>query len=386
MAISRPGSGRSLRPRPVSDQEVGAEAPRVLRFAGTGSLAVDGGTVRRRIGAWISGLPVAERPNVEATWRHGILVCDRVLTMARGTLGAADRPPWTVDVHVPSDARELARGTGLGVAALRRTIEALIGAEVLDGAGQIGEDRVVRLRPEILVDAPVLAAIRWDVVGELLGPAEAPVARLVVRELAHRTSIEARARGHFVSASQRELADAVGYSKASMRRHLDALVAVGVIASRSRDRTNSWHRLESVVFDGAMEAGDVATPAPAVSSSPLASGGRASPTRRAAIPARETEVPGAAAAGTSLRGASVVATEQPAVDARPLLAPSAPNAAPAGRSLSASAVPVPAALTIEVNGVRVALPPGVELTLEQDASGALWYRAGGLRLGPVRFT
>jgi DNA-binding transcriptional ArsR family regulator len=288
-------------------------------------------------------------------------------------------------VHVPSDARELARGTGLGVAALRRTIEALIGAEVLDGAGQIGEERVVRLRPEILADAPVLAAIRWDVVGELLGPAEAPVARLVVRELARRTSLEARARGHFVSASQRELADAVGYSKASMRRHLDALVAVGVIASRSRDRTNSWHRLEPVVFDGAMEAVDGATPAPAASSRPLPSGGRASPALRAAIPARETGAAGAAAAGTSLHRASALAAEQPVADARPLLAPPSPLAAPAGGSSSASAVPIPAALTIEVNGVRVALPPGVELTLEQDASGALWYRAGGLRLGPVRF-
>ena len=32
-----------------------------------------------------------------------------------------------------------------------------------------------------------------------------------------------------------------------------------------------------------------------------------------------------------------------------------------------------------------AIPAGVELTLEQDDAGALWYRAGGLRLGPVRF-
>jgi hypothetical protein len=46
---------------------------------------------------------------------------------------------------------------------------------------------------------------------------------------------------------------------------------------------------------------------------------------------------------------------------------------------------VEAALTLEVNGVRVALPAGVQLTLEQDADGALWYRAGSLRLGPVRF-
>jgi hypothetical protein len=33
----------------------------------------------------------------------------------------------------------------------------------------------------------------------------------------------------------------------------------------------------------------------------------------------------------------------------------------------------------------VALPAGVELTLERDDSGTMWYRAGALRLGPVRF-
>jgi hypothetical protein len=58
---------------------------------------------------------------------------------------------------------------------------------------------------------------------------------------------------------------------------------------------------------------------------------------------------------------------------------SSPSSSPSG------ARGIAAALTLEVNGVRVALPPGVELTLEQDEQGALWYRAGAVRLGPVRF-
>ena len=66
--------------------------------------------------------------------------------------------------------------------------------------------------------------------------------------------------------------------------------------------------------------------------------------------------------------------------------PALPNAAPIRETATpAAARAIESALTLDVNGVRVAIPAGVELTLEQDDAGALWYRAGGLRLGPVRF-
>ena len=314
------------------------------------SLAVDVDAVRRRIGAWVATQPAGERPAHDLLWRDALLVVDQVLALARATLGAGGAPLWTVDVRLPSAAHVLATLSGVAARSLHRATDALIAAEALDGVSQVGSERVVRLRPEVLTDAPVLAAVRWDIVRGRLGDADAPAARLIVRELACRTTSEARAQAHFVSASQRELAEAVGYSKGSMRRHLDALVSAGLIVSRSRDRANSWHRLQPIVFEGEAVVERPAPPSDEALSRPVPRrilGGSApapSPSLPAALPTR---------------------TSSPV--------PRAPTA------------PVDAALTLEVNGVRVALPAGVELTLEQDDGGAMWYRAGTLRLGPVRF-
>ena len=309
--------------------------------------------MRRRIGSWIAAQPADERPEIETIWRDALLVGDQVVALAQATPVAGTMPLWSVEVSLPGDGHLLSQAAGLSPRLTRRAVDVLIAAEMLDGVSQIGDDRVVRLRPEVLGDAPVLAAVRWDVVRARLGDRDAPISRLVVRELARRTSADARAQGHFVSASQRELADAAGYSKASMRRHLDALIDAGLIASRSRDRTNSWHRLQPVVFDQAV----LATPA---------------------LPPVDRTAPRPAPAEPRS-----VAPRQ----AQPRALPDLPRPSQRSDAIDPGGTPRPvlSAMTIEINGVRVALPAGVELTLEQDDSGAMWYRTGTVRLGPVRF-
>jgi hypothetical protein len=176
-----------------------------------------------------------------------------------------------------------------------------------------------------------------------------------------------------------------------MRRHLDALVGAGLLLSRSRDRANSWHRLQPVVF----EAGD---PSFADSPPPRDDPRRARPalerparaaTDRGSPGTEEGSVPPPLPASSTLSTPSARSAASPirAAPTSPAAAVAAATpAAPTARAAQAARTsPVDAALTLEVNGVRVALPAGVELTLEQDDSGAMWYRAGALRLGPVRF-
>lgn len=361
----------------------------VLPIGGHPSLALDTDVLRQRLGAWIATQAASERPSVDVLWREATLVCDGIVALACATFGAGNAPLWLVDVRVSPDAQELVHWTGLSSRTVFHTVEALVAAEVLDGVSQVGRERVVRIRPDLLLDAPVLAAVDWRTVRHRLGEAASPIAHLLVRELARRTTIEARLQGHFISVSQRELAEAVGYSKASMRRHLDVLAAAGVIVSRSRDRANSWHRLQALVFGA--EGGDTVN-------------GRRTGTDAGAPIAkrdgdRREDVPGPTP--TSARNESQPMTgragfragrAERAAAARPVISRASAAAARDEHDTSGLTSPttpaqlVESALTFEVNGVSIALPSGVELTLEQDASGALWYRAGALRFGPVRFS
>lgn len=362
------------RPLPT-DERGGAGAPRVLPLGGVRSLAVSADAVRAKLGAWVGLCAPEERPDLDTAWREVLLVLGAVVESGSAGLGGEALPPWERDVAVPREPLDLRRRTALPRDGVRRAIDRAISAELLDLVSRLGDGLVVRIRPEVFADDPIVAGIDWDAVRGALGAATTPVALLLVREIARRTAPERRLKQEAVSISLRELGAATGASKGTIQKTLGTLHAAGLAESWARDRVDSWHRLLPTVFGGvtsqapsvAIEAGRAPHPAPLTSPS----GGGAAPANALPVPATMRVDVGA---GRALQPHVATSSEiaSPPEGARMGIRPSVAAAAISAVS--------PAVTVYEVNGVRWPLPAGVRPQLERGTDGPPVRRIGNLRL------
>ncbi|GLC28261.1 hypothetical protein [Roseisolibacter agri] len=364
-----------LRPALPLEERGRGDAARVLPLGGVASLAVSPDVVRAKLGAWVGLLPVEERPDLDATSREVVLLLGALVEAGTAALGADALPPWERGVPVPREPLDLQQRAALSRDAVRRATDRAISAELLDLERRVGDELVVRLRPDVFADAPVVAAVDWGTVRRALGTQVSPVALLLVREIARRTTPERRAQGEVVPISLREFGAATGASKGTIQKALAALNATALVESRTRDRVDSWHRLLPPAFGvlpapvrtpepaDAGSVGDTPVAAASATALPSGSGGRASPAR----------------------DASSAPLERPRVDAsvHDRRVPSAPalTSRPAHRPpplATGDAVTV-----YEVSGIAWPLPAGVQPRLERGADGVPMRRIGNVRI-PLR--
>jgi hypothetical protein len=289
-----------------------------------------------------------------------LLVLGAVVESGRAGLGAEVRPPWEREVTVARDPLDLRRRTALPREAVRRAVDRAISAELLDLVSRVGDELVVRVRPDGFADAPVVAAVDWDAVRDRLGTAVSPIALLLVREIARRTPPERRARHEAIPVSLRELGAATGASKGTIQKTLGALHAATLVESWARDRVDSWHRLLPAAF-GERPEGVAVAPLVAPVTAPVAAS-RVTPAAAAAPGVGSIADPATAPSARSV--ASLAGSAAPG--------PRDGSAASGGEALVVSAY--------EVNGIRWPLPHGVRPRLERDAEGGAVRRIGNLRL------
>jgi hypothetical protein len=344
-------------------------------------MALSGARICSRLAAWsASHAEVSE----EIAWPSAFLVAMGVAEAGRALLGASGRAAWDQAVTLPASTRDLERRSALSGATVRRTLDVLVSAEVLDCHSRIGDELVVQLRADLFEHAPVLAAVAWEHVRDRLSEAVSPTALLVLADLAGRASVEDRRQGRFLPASLRELEVATGSGKGAVRTALGALARAGLIESRLRPRQDSWHRLLAPVFGGDNDA-TAAVPRPRIDDhdSVGVDGPKASGRRGAGLRVLEHD-PGAASVrevGPRSQGRHAPWPQQGQQHAH---APADPTgAAPAATPTVAAAQWA----IVEVNGVRLPVPAGVTPQPEQDAGTGEWFLRVGpnTRYGPLRF-
>jgi len=348
-----------------AEAAVGADPRGPARsIAGTAALVVSASAIRSAFGAWSATRPRQESLDVPR-WPHALLVAMAVAESGRASLAASnDGAPWESDVTIAPVPRDLMRRTALSAGVVRRIVDALLSADVLESVSRVGDTHVVRLRPGVFEDAPVLGAVSWNGVRERLGVDLSSAALLTVRELAVRTTPEDRARSQFVPLTLRDLEEATGHGKGAVRSALAALARAEVVESRVRPRMDSWHRLLPAAFGAAA--------APVGGASAPTASGTVGRVQRAEPPARPVEA------------IEPVAVGAPTPGGRPAADPAVPPRRVGGAPGSVPAVDDWA--IVEINGVRFPVPPGVQPIPERDASGEWYLRVGpGLRYGPLRF-
>lgn len=362
----------------ASAQRRGSAAPHaasvVRPLAGVGSLVVSASAVRSRLAAWAALHPEGRASAAASEWPAALLVATAVMESGRAALGSvAEALPWDRTITVPAAALDLQRRSALPAAVVRRALDALISAEVLDCRSRIGDELVVQFRSEVFEDAPVMATVAWDAVRDRLGSALSPATLLVLRELARRTMPEDRARAGMIPASLRDLEEATGSGKGATRTALGALGDAGLVESRMRPRVDSWHRLLPPAFG---DAGEV--------------GGSASSDLRSLSEREERPIGATSVAAQRERSVPDVTTAS-VPSARRVEKPRTP--APSGSGeIVATASPAPSAAPkqwafVEVNGVRFPVPRGTTPQPEQDPDTREWFLRVGpnVRYGPLRF-
>lgn len=370
----RPRRPHSTVRRLAAEQRGGAGAPRVLPLGGVESLAVSAEAIRAKLGAWVGLSAPDERPDLDAAWREVLLVLGALVEAGSAGLGREALPPWEREVPVPREPLDLQRRTALSRDSVRRGVDRAISAEVLDLMRRVGDELVVRLRPDVFGDAPVVAAVDWDAVRGRLGVAVSPVALLLVREIARRTAPERRTRGEAVPVSLRELGGATGASKGTIQKTLGALHAAGLVESWTRDRVDSWHRLLPAAF-GEAGAPTRATATAETSQHALPPVVPLTPDARGGVPEVSTDLL------PPWPPRRVTAAPPPGPATPESAAPPAP-ATPLGVGALARAG---LAVTVyEVNGVPWPLPAGVRPQLERSADGSSIRRIGNVRLPTQR--
>ena len=370
-----------------ADRRERGDTARVLPLGGVASLAVSADVVRAKLGAWAGLCAADERPDLDMAWREVLLALNALVEAGGVILGAGSLPAWERAVPVPREPLDLQLRAALSRGALRRAVDRAISAELLDLESRVGDELVVRVRPDIFADAPVVAAINWSSVRLALDTQISPVALLLVREIARRTTPERRAQGEVVPISLREFVAATGASKGTIQKALRILNAVGLVESRTRDRVDSWHRLQPPAF------GEMPVPLPAAQEA----SDEVSADRRSSMVAASShvaEASGDVAQRAEYRGWTAPSPLEPGAphEAQPLRSsPASPSmGATVMRASSGANQPAPAgsggAVTMyEVDGITWPLPSGVHPRLERDADGAPMRRIGNLRL-PIRRT
>jgi hypothetical protein len=363
-----------------------AEAARVLPLGGVASLAVSPDVVRAKLGAWSGLRAPEERPDLDAAWREVLLVLEALVEAGAAALTAEAVPAWERDVPVPREPLDLQQRTALSRNAVRRAVDRAISAELLDLQRRVGDELLVRVRPEVFADAPVVAAVDWVAVRRALDVQVSPVALLLVREIARRTTPERRAHDELVPISLREFGAATGASKGTIQKTLGVLQATALVESHIRDRVDSWHRLLPTVFGADPASGgfreDVAGGAGAVVGTGAPLPGRAS------VPGAEALTASPVALREPMRRRDEENTAAMTLSA---LATRPADAASVTAAVSAAgpAVAVPATtsahvaisgVVYEVAGIRWPLPPGVQPRLERGPDGAPMRRLGNVRL------
>lgn len=362
----------SLRPTPPAEERGRGDGARVLPLGGVASLAISPDVVRAKLGAWVGLQPTGERPDLDTTSREVLLVLGALVEAGGAALGADGLPPWERGVPVPREPLDLQQRAALSRDAVRRATDRAISAELLDLERRVGDELVVRLRPELFADAPVVAAVDWAAVRRALGTQVSPVALLLVREIARRMTPERRTQGDVVPVSLREFGAATGASKGTIQKALAALNAVALVESRTRDRVDSWHRLLPPVFGASPAVAPVVVPAAEWLSRDQPSGSYQ------ATASAWSHAVGAPNAPSDFR------TDAPTVSptaARPAAHPPTSWAAPtAGKS---TGVAVGAVTVYEVGGIAWPLPAGVQPRLERGPDGEPVRRIGNVRI-PLR--
>ena len=352
--IERRRRRATARPSRPAEERGRDDGVRVLPLGGVASLAVSADVVRAQLGAWAGLRAADERPDLDAAWREVLLVLGALVEAGAATLGVESLPPWERAVPVPREPLDLQRRAALSREAVRRATDRAISAELLDLERRVGDELVVRLRPEVFADAPVVAAVDWAAVRDALGPQVSPVALLLVREVARRLTPERRAQGDVVPVSLREFGAATGASKGTIQKALGVLNAAGLVESRTRDRVDSWHRLLPPVFGAPLPTSGAAA-LPLVAPAPAA-------------PAPVRAAPPIVPASTTDDGTSNGLTPAPSADTSTALAA-------VGEAITVT--------VYEVDGIAWPLPPGVQPRLERGADGTLMRRIGNMRL-PLR--
>lgn len=397
------GAGRTLR--------AGAATPSALPIGGTATFAVSARAVRECVGAWAATQSAGRRPDGMA-WRDGLAVASAIVEAAHALLpsgatgepGAGPPAPWEVPVSVSREPQDLVRRTYLRADRVRAVVDLLVSARVLDLVERTGDEWQVRLRSEVFEDAPVLAAVAWDMVRDRLGLSTgAPAALAIVRELARRTSPGARADRHFERLTFLEIGELTGFGKSALRTGLTACIRGRLLEARTRERVASYYRLLPAAFG----RGDAYHTDLDEAHGPAAADRGADDLDVVDVPRRSrvasAAVMSAVGAGRRARGAAAGATIPAAArgpapviaaaSARPVVSddprevvpvpvPTVPGADPVVPPVRSTTL-VAAALVIEVNGIPVPLPPGARPVLEQDEAGTYWYRVGTMRFGPI---
>jgi hypothetical protein len=382
-------------PLPPEDHRRG-DAARVLPLGGVASLAISADVVRARLGAWAGLRAPDERPDLDTAWREVLLVLGALVEAGDAALGADAAPAWERAVPIPREPLDLQQRAALSGDAVRRAVDRAISAELLDLQSRVGDELVVRLRPEVFADAPVVAAVDWVAVRRALGLQVSPVALLLVREIARRTTPERRAQGDVVPISLREFGAATGASKGTIQKALGVLQTAGLLESRIRDRVDSWHRLLPAAFG---ESPITWTAAPRAEQTSVAPGLGAGSTRPSSPPQRpdsslragaphaelraspDTRVAATSAAPGELAGAVAGFLSGAAGGAASRAEPGL--AAGAGGGLVAPVATGDPVTVYEVDGMAWPLPAGVRPRLEQGADGSPMRRIGNVRI-PLR--
>lgn len=394
------GAGRVLR--------AGAATPGTLPIGGTASFAVSARAVREGVGAWAATRSADRRPD-GLVWRDGLAVASAIVEAAHALLpsgagdepGAGPRAPWDVSVPVPREPQDLVRRTYLRGDRVRTVVDLLVSARVLDLVERTGDEWQVRLRSSVFEDAPVLAVVAWDAVRTRLGPtAGSPAALALVRELARRTSPGTRAGAHFERLTFIELGELTGFGKSALRTGLSACIRAQLLEARTRERVASYYRLLPAVFgrsdalraDSVDASGGAATAGEVASDTAVREFDAVGIARRSHIaavdgvqvqPHRTPADPSPPARGAAPVDGAMPVPSAVSQGSRSVLPGSGAAGIDSATSPAHATAAALVALVIEVNGVPVPLPSGARPVLEQDDTGAYWYRIGAMRLGPI---